>query len=165
MDSSYIETHLEITYIYWNQLIADAKPGFQTRFANNFSLYLLAIKQEVKDRTSGEIPSLEIYIKHRQLSTGCKPLFDLIEYSLKMELPDYVIQDPILEAVQGHVNDFLAQDIFSYNIEQSRGVTQHYRRHYEELRLGSSRRCRSRREDGFWSHRKLLRVQEQAPIV
>ncbi|KAF8588089.1 terpenoid synthase [Ramaria rubella] len=114
-----------LTRDYWARLIPDAGPEVQARCAENVELYLVAVHQQANHRDTGDIPSLEDYVQLRRLSSGCKPLFDLLEYSLDMQLPDYIIENPLLETLKDCVNDFVAfsNDIFSFNVEQSRGDT------------------------------------------
>ncbi|KAF8590195.1 terpenoid synthase [Ramaria rubella] len=112
-----------LTRDYWTRLVLGAGPQVQARCAENVELYLIAVHQQANHRDTGDIPALEDYIQLRRLSSGCKPLFDLLEYSLDMQLPDYIIENPLLITLKDCVNDFVAfsNDIFSYNVEQSRG--------------------------------------------
>lgn len=107
-----------------------------------------------------------LFIQLRRDTSGCKPVFDLIEYSMDIDLPDFVIDNPFIMALNEGANDLVtvrpvcalhfqftirltllypqwsnvsfsstrrlgmsdadpdrAQDIFSYNVEQSRGDT------------------------------------------
>ncbi|KAF8499976.1 isoprenoid synthase domain-containing protein [Gautieria morchelliformis] len=110
---------------FCTRFISKAGPGCQTRFANSLELYLVSINQQAKERASRENLSLENYVRCRRLSSGCKPFFDLIEYSLDIDLPDGVMENPILEAMKDCANDCVgwSNDIYSYNVEQSRGDT------------------------------------------
>lgn len=90
---------------FYTRFISKAGPGCQTRFSNSLELYLVAINQEAKERASRENLSLENYIRNRRLSSGCKFCFDLIEYSLDIDLPDEVRENPILEAMKDCVNE------------------------------------------------------------
>ncbi|KAF8580485.1 terpenoid synthase [Ramaria rubella] len=114
-----------LTRDYWARLSPGAGPQVQARFINNLELYLIAVHQQARDRASNNIPTLEKYVSHRRTSSGCKPLFDILEYSLDMQLPDYIIEDPRMAKMKDCVNDFVAfsNDIFSYDVEQSRGDT------------------------------------------
>jgi hypothetical protein len=88
--------------------------------------------------------NLAFYIEMRRETSGCKPVFDLIEYSLDLELPDVVVEHPVIVALNNAANDLVtwsnvsarpaatadplwltkgAQDLFSYNVEQARGDT------------------------------------------
>ncbi|KAF8528719.1 isoprenoid synthase domain-containing protein, partial [Gautieria morchelliformis] len=112
-----------LTRDYWTRCIPDAGPEVQARCIENVELYLVAVHEQARHRDTNEIPTTEAYIDLRRLSSGCKPLFDLLEFSLDMQLPDYVIENPLMKTMKDCVNDFVAfsNDIFSYNVEQSRG--------------------------------------------
>jgi alpha-muurolene/germacrene-A/gamma-muurolene synthase len=103
-------------------------------------MYFQAVEEEAVFRAEGIIPDLQTYIDIRRDTSGCKPVFDLIEYSLGLELPDSVIDHPVIMALNQGANDLVTwsnvsavasifptylttrvQDIFSYNVEQARG--------------------------------------------
>ncbi|EJD02130.1 terpenoid synthase [Fomitiporia mediterranea MF3/22] len=110
---------------YWRRCIADAGPGVQARFKENLQLFFEAVHIQATHREDGEIPELESYIDVRRDESGCKPVFDLIEYGLGINLPDFVIEHPIIKALNQGSNDLVtwSNDIFSYNVEQARGDT------------------------------------------
>jgi alpha-muurolene/germacrene-A/gamma-muurolene/(+)-delta-cadinol synthase len=99
---------------YWTRFISTAGPEVQARYVHNFELFLIAVDQEVKDRISGEIPSLADYVQRRRHTSACKPSFDLIEYCCDMELPDYVIENPSLESMKDCVNDLVSWSNVSF---------------------------------------------------
>ena len=41
------------------------------------------------------VPDLETYIDIRRDESGCKPCYDLTEYALGIDLPDFVIEHPV----------------------------------------------------------------------
>ncbi|KAH9928095.1 terpenoid synthase [Fomitopsis serialis] len=110
---------------YWSRCIADAKPGPQARFKQNLGLFFEAVQLQTIDRDSGLIPDVESYIDIRRDTSGCKPSFDLIEYAMGLDLPEYVVDHPIIKALNQAANDLVtwSNDIFSYNVEQARGDT------------------------------------------
>ncbi|KAL5529465.1 COP3 [Sanghuangporus baumii] len=110
---------------YWLRCIADAGPDVQARFKENLQLFFEAVHIQATHREDGEIPDLETYIDVRRDESGCKPVFDLIEYGLGINLPDFVIEHPIIKALNQGSNDLVtwSNDIFSYNVEQARGDT------------------------------------------
>ncbi|KAF8509108.1 terpenoid synthase [Hysterangium stoloniferum] len=115
----------KLTRDYWSRMAAGAGPEVQARIIENVELYLVAVHQQAQDRASSNIPSLNAYIEHRRLSSGCKPLFDIMEYSLDIQLPAHIVDHPLMITMKNCVNDFVAlsNDIFSYNVEQARGDT------------------------------------------
>ncbi|CCM04708.1 uncharacterized protein FIBRA_06895 [Fibroporia radiculosa] len=110
---------------YWSRCIKDAKPGPQARFKENLELFFEAVQQQTMDREAGVVPDLESYIDIRRDTSGCKPSFDLIEYAMDIDLPDFVVEHPVIKSLNQAANDLVtwSNDIFSYNVEQSRGDT------------------------------------------
>ncbi|KAJ8480777.1 hypothetical protein ONZ51_g6432 [Trametes cubensis] len=110
---------------YWLRCIRDAKPGPQARFKENLELFFEAVHQQARDREAGIIPDLESYMNVRRDTSGCKPVFDLIEYAVDIDLPDFVVTHPVIQALNQGANDLVtwSNDIFSYNVEQARGDT------------------------------------------
>ncbi|KAH8117137.1 terpenoid synthase [Phellopilus nigrolimitatus] len=110
---------------YWLRCIEEAGPGMQARFKENLQLFFEAVHVQATHREVGEIPDLESYIDVRRDESGCKPVIDLIEYALGIDLPDVVVEHPIIKALVQSCNDLVtwSNDIFSYNVEQARGDT------------------------------------------
>eukprot|EP00753_Platysulcus_tardus_P013398 PLAT3672.1.p1 GENE.PLAT3672.1~~PLAT3672.1.p1 ORF type:complete len:412 (-),score=-36.47 PLAT3672.1:340-1575(-) len=115
----------QIARDYWARCIQDAGPGVQARFKESLSFFFEAVHKQAQDRDAGIIPDLESYIDVRRDTSGCKPVFDLMEYALGIDLPDYVVEHPVIKALNQGTNDLVtwSNDIFSYNVEQSRGDT------------------------------------------
>ncbi|THH16145.1 hypothetical protein EW146_g4434 [Bondarzewia mesenterica] len=110
---------------FWSRCIRDARPDVQARFKSSMQMFFEAVQRQTEDRAAGVVPDLESYIDVRRDTSGCKPVFDLIEYSLDMELPEEVVEHPIIKALNQGANDLVtwSNDIFSYNVEQARGDT------------------------------------------
>ncbi|KAI5124084.1 hypothetical protein M0805_003911 [Coniferiporia weirii] len=110
---------------YWLRCIKDAGPGVQARFRESLQLFFEAVHIQATHREEDEIPDLESYIDVRRDESGCKPVFDLIEYALDIDLPDFVVEHPIIKALNQGSNDLVtwSNDIFSFNVEQARGDT------------------------------------------
>lgn len=62
---------------------------------------------QAADRDSNIIPDIESYISIRRDTSGCKPVFDLIEYALRIDLPDDVVNHPIIKALNQGTNDLV----------------------------------------------------------
>ncbi len=112
-------------------------------------MFFEAVQQQALYRADEIVPDWDTYIEMRRETSGCKPVFDLIEYSLDLELPDAVVEHPVIVALNNGANDLVTwsnvsarlvaiadphllpvankrsaqQDLFSYNVEQSRGDT------------------------------------------
>jgi hypothetical protein len=70
--------------------------------------YFQAVHQQASYRADGTIPDLETYIWERRETSGCKPAFDLIEYALNLELPEYVVEHPVISALNHSANDLVS---------------------------------------------------------
>ncbi|KZT04442.1 terpenoid synthase [Laetiporus sulphureus 93-53] len=114
-----------MTRDYWLRLIATASPGAQQRFIETFDMFFQAVTQQAMDRESGAIPDLESYIAVRRDTSGCKPCWALIEYANNLDLSWEVMDHPIIRGLGEAANDLVtwSNDIFSYNVEQSKGDT------------------------------------------
>ncbi|KAI9460024.1 isoprenoid synthase domain-containing protein [Russula earlei] len=110
---------------FWSRCIRDCAPAVQQRFKSHMQMFFQAVQQQALCRADGIVSDLETYIDMRRDTSGCKPVFDLIEYSLDLELPDAVIEHPVIAALNQGANDLVtwSNDLFSYNVEQSRGDT------------------------------------------
>ncbi|KAH6908307.1 isoprenoid synthase domain-containing protein [Coprinopsis sp. MPI-PUGE-AT-0042] len=110
---------------FWARCIPGCGPGAQARFKETLGLFFEAVSIQARSRDEGAIPDLESYIDVRRDTSGCKPCWALIEYALDIDLPDFVVEHPLIEALNQGTNDLVtwSNDIFSYNVEQSRGDT------------------------------------------
>nr|A0A348B780.1 RecName: Full=Sesquiterpene synthase 2; AltName: Full=Terpene cyclase 2 [Postia placenta Mad-698-R]BBD74518.1 sesquiterpene synthase [Postia placenta Mad-698-R] len=115
----------KMTKDYWVRLIQTASPGAQQRFIETFDMFFQAVTQQAMDRANGVIPDLESYIAIRRDTSGCKPCWALIEYANNLDLPWEIMDHPIIRGLGEAANDLVtwSNDIFSYNVEQSKGDT------------------------------------------
>ena len=81
-------------------------------------LFFKAVAQQASDRMHDEIPDLESYISCRRDTSGCKPCFQLIEYSGGYALPDEVVQHPLVQSLEEATNDLVTwsnvRETYSY---------------------------------------------------
>ena len=70
-------------------------------------MFFEAVKQQALCRSDGIVPEFDTYIEMRRETSGCKPVFDLIEYSLDLELPDAVVEHPVIVALNNGANDLV----------------------------------------------------------
>jgi len=112
---------------YWSRCIADAKPAVQHRFKETLAQFFESVNLQARDRDANIIPDLESFIDIRRDTSGCKSVFDLVEYAMDIELPDEVHGHPVIAALRQGSNDLVtwSNDIFSYNVEQARGDETH----------------------------------------
>ncbi|KAH7928123.1 terpenoid synthase [Leucogyrophana mollusca] len=110
---------------FFRRFIKTGGPGCTERFIHTMDLFFIAVVQQADDRANGVVPDLESYITVRRDTSGCKPCFALIEYAAKIDLPDEVMSHPCIQAMEEATNDLVtwSNDIFSYNVEQSRHDT------------------------------------------
>lgn len=110
---------------FYKRILLTASPGTQQRFLETFDFFFQSVTQQAADRASGSIPDLESYIALRRDTSGCKPCWALIEYANNLNLPDEVMDHPIIRSLGEAANDLVtwSNDIFSYNVEQSKGDT------------------------------------------
>ncbi|CAK5261827.1 unnamed protein product [Mycena citricolor] len=115
----------KMTRDYYKRMVATASPGTQRRFIETFDFFFQSVTQQAMDRDAGVIPDLESYIALRRDTSGCKPSFALIEYANNLDIPDEVMEHPLLMSLTEAANDLVtwSNDIFSYNVEQSKGDT------------------------------------------
>jgi alpha-muurolene/germacrene-A/gamma-muurolene/(+)-delta-cadinol synthase len=67
-----------------------------------------AISQQSRTGESGVVPSLSAYIEARRGNSGVWPFLDALEYSHRIDLPDHVIEHPIIVVLRQCTNDFVS---------------------------------------------------------
>jgi hypothetical protein len=70
--------------------------------------YMQAVQQQASYRGDGTVPDFETYISERRETSACKPAFDLVEYGLDMELPEYVVKHPVILTLNQSANDLVS---------------------------------------------------------
>ncbi|PPQ96121.1 hypothetical protein CVT26_004756 [Gymnopilus dilepis] len=110
---------------FYKRTILTATPGTQQRFIETFDFFFQSVTQQALDRATGVIPDLESYIALRRDTSGCKPCWALIEFAYNLDIPDEVMDHPTIRNLGEAANDLVtwSNDIFSYNVEQSKGDT------------------------------------------
>ncbi|KAG6841093.1 hypothetical protein C0991_001900 [Blastosporella zonata] len=106
----------KMTRDYYKRMINTASPGAQQRFIETFDFFFQSVTQQATDRANGVIPDLESYIALRRDTSG---------YANNLDIPDEVMEHPIILSLGEAANDLVtwSNDIFSYNVEQSKGDT------------------------------------------
>ncbi|TDL18758.1 terpenoid synthase [Rickenella mellea] len=115
----------KMTKDIWRRVATTATKGMKQRFISTFDMFFQAVAVQAADRQDNVIPDLESYITLRRDTSGCKPCWALIEYANGLDIPDDVIEHPVLRDLGEAANDLVtwSNDIFSYNVEQSKGDT------------------------------------------
>ena len=107
--SSRSPTLLNISFYrsYWTRFITEGSVGSQKRFVHTMDLFFKAVTIQARDRAAGIIPDLEDYIVVRRDTSGCKPCWALIEYANGLDLPDEVMEHPIIRNLDEATNDLV----------------------------------------------------------
>ncbi|KAF5342403.1 hypothetical protein D9611_001384 [Ephemerocybe angulata] len=114
-----------MTKSFFSRFVRTAGPGCTERFIQNMDLFFQSVAQQTQDRAQGVIPDMESYLALRRDNSGCKPCFQLTEFAAGIDLPEEVVQHPVIQSLEEASNDLVtwSNDIFSFNVEQSRNDT------------------------------------------
>ncbi|KAJ6490976.1 terpenoid synthase [Mycena sanguinolenta] len=114
-----------MTRSFWKRTLLVASHSSAQRFIKNFDEYTDAVRQQAVDREIGRIRSISEYLQLRRGTIGVRPSFDF--FLLTDDLPDSVVDHPHIERLARGAIDMtiLANDLYSYNVEQSRGDDEH----------------------------------------
>ncbi|KDR77735.1 hypothetical protein GALMADRAFT_245845 [Galerina marginata CBS 339.88] len=93
------------------------------RFIANFCQYVEHTATEAMLRERDQVLDINGYISLRRGAVGGRIVFDLVEYALGLDLPQYVHEDPVFIGALNAGVDLLAftNDLFSYDMEQAKG--------------------------------------------
>jgi len=70
-------------------------------------MFFQAVTQQSLDRARGDILDIESYISLRRDTSGCKPVFVLMEYAAGIDLPDEVADHPVIRDLNEATNDLV----------------------------------------------------------
>ncbi|KAH7333754.1 isoprenoid synthase domain-containing protein, partial [Rhizoctonia solani] len=84
-----------------------------------------AITQEMVDKYTGHVQTLEEYRRYRQDTSGVKLSLAMLEYAHQVDIPYVVLHNPVVSELSLAANEILtwANDIFSFRNEYARGHT------------------------------------------
>jgi len=99
---------LRIIHSLWKRLIVTASPQVQHRFIEGLDFFFQAVTQQARDRKAKAIPDIESYILLRRDTSGCKPCFALIEYANNLDIPDEVMEHPLIRSLSDATNDHIS---------------------------------------------------------
>ena len=83
-DPSFKENHID-----------EAGTGVARRFINNFCNYVDIVGKEAELREKNEVLDIPNYVIFRRETSAVRTCFDLVEYCLDLDLPQYVHDDPV----------------------------------------------------------------------
>ncbi|KAG8740259.1 hypothetical protein FRC10_004559 [Ceratobasidium sp. 414] len=126
---------------FFNRMRANSSPATIKRFVDAADLFTQAVLEQTVNRSTHYVPTVEEYIKVRQDTSStkmfyCRFFFEpqkhsdicvtaVLEYSLGLDLPDEVHNDPIITELLVAGNDIVnwANDVYSFPVEYARGDT------------------------------------------
>nr|BBH51509.1 putative sesquiterpene synthase [Clitopilus sp.] len=108
---------------FYRQHIEKAGPNTSRRFVDHFCRYAQQVGEEASLREQRQILNMHEYIDFRRETSGVRSCFDLVEYCLGIDLPQFVHDDPIFTMGYNAAMDlvFWVNDLYSYNMEQAKG--------------------------------------------
>ncbi|KAK0471423.1 terpenoid synthase [Armillaria novae-zelandiae] len=112
---------------FWIRALEEGRtsPSTARRFTETFAEYTDAVVQQAEDRDLGRIRPIEEYLVIRRGTVGVRPSLEF--FLLSEDVPDEAIRHPQVEKLVLSVIDMciLANDIYSFNVEQSYGDENH----------------------------------------
>ncbi|KAI3395183.1 hypothetical protein diail_1677 [Diaporthe ilicicola] len=114
-----------LTRSFWLNAIKIATVTAQKRFVDAFQHYTDAVVQQALDRDRGDLRDIQGYFEARRETIGAKPSFAINQ--IHLDLPDHIVESPIITRLADLSTDMIiiGNDIYSYNVEQSRGDDGH----------------------------------------
>ncbi|EMD32753.1 hypothetical protein CERSUDRAFT_126560 [Gelatoporia subvermispora B] len=107
----------------WRRFRATASPGACNRFKRAVESWMWSQVEQSANRATDEIPSVEDFIILRRRTIGGPIVEAMIEYSLDLQIPEFVWDHPVLEGLSKAAIDIMTwpNDLCSFNKEQSDG--------------------------------------------
>ncbi|KAN0079854.1 Isoprenoid synthase domain containing protein [Tylopilus felleus] len=98
-------------------------PCAYKRFIRAFEAWSDSQVTQSRNRLQDRIPSVEEFILMRRATIGGAMVEAMVEYSLDLDLPDEVFENPIIKGMSDATNDLMTwpNDLCSFNKEQSDG--------------------------------------------
>ncbi|KAH7882005.1 terpenoid synthase [Phlebopus sp. FC_14] len=113
----------EMTRQFWSRTLRFTNPSplTQQRMIRTFDDYTTAVAIQAEDRDQHLIRDIESYFTVRRGTIGIYPFYVLLE--LGLDLPESVLEHPVIVDMERCIADIIiiANDIYSYNVEQARG--------------------------------------------
>ncbi|KAG9127744.1 hypothetical protein FRC07_010196 [Ceratobasidium sp. 392] len=110
---------------FFNRMRATSSPRTISRYIEAAELFTQAVLRQTENRSIDHVPTIEEYIKVRQDTSSTKMFYAVLEYSLGLDLPDEVHEDPTLAVLLTAGNDIVnwINDVYSFPVEYARGDT------------------------------------------
>ncbi|KAF7159079.1 hypothetical protein CNMCM5623_004312 [Aspergillus felis] len=105
----------------WRRVAQASPAGVRRRFAAAMSDYCKGSIEQVRTCSMGRYPSLEEMLALRRQSAGVAPLFALVEYAHKLDIPDHVFECRSIKEIERIGVDLV---LLNYtDVQQKEGVT------------------------------------------
>ena len=106
--SCYSKTKTSIFFSYRRNHIEKFGSNVARRFIDDFCQYVEHTANEAKLRENNQVLDINGYISLRRGTIVGNLIFDLIEYGLGLNLPQYVHEDPVFSSAHDAGVDLLA---------------------------------------------------------
>ncbi|CEL04721.1 hypothetical protein ASPCAL05846 [Aspergillus calidoustus] len=120
-DDPLIQVHNSV----WERIVKASPIGTQRRFAQSMHDYCMGSLVQVQNASTQTYPSIEEMLGIRRRSSGVAPLFALVEYAHKLNIPDTVFETRTIQEIDRIGVDLvlIQNDILSYCREEREGVS------------------------------------------
>ncbi|KZO94494.1 terpenoid synthase [Calocera viscosa TUFC12733] len=100
----------------WQRFIRGCGPGVRKRFERTFYNTALAAVEEARMRKKRTVPSFGEFVVRRRDNSAVRPSFALIEYGRGIELPQNVLNHPVIRDLEDAAVDLVswANDVYSF---------------------------------------------------
>ncbi|KJA21771.1 hypothetical protein HYPSUDRAFT_202683 [Hypholoma sublateritium FD-334 SS-4] len=107
----------------FKRIQATATPGACTRFMAAYQAFSDSQVNQSHCRFTDTMPSVNDFILSRRATIGAALVEAMIEYSLDLDIPDYVFENSIVKAMSDATTDIMTwpNDLCSFNKEQADG--------------------------------------------
>ncbi|KAH9886929.1 terpenoid synthase [Cubamyces lactineus] len=107
----------------WRRFRRTASQGACNRFVRAVETWMTSLVEQSRNRSTDEIPSVEDFINLRRRTIGGPVAEAMVEYSLDLQIPEYVWEHPVLQEMSKAVIDIMTwpNDLCSFNKEQADG--------------------------------------------
>ncbi|KAI5835131.1 terpenoid synthase [Schizophyllum commune Tattone D] len=114
----------QATKEFRERLIVGIGPRCFERFSKHSEDYVNACAVEAQLRDEGKILSIQEFLPVRRDNSGVRPGFDLIEYCLGIDLPEFVFENPTFQEFYWASLDMICwqNDLYSYSVESAKGI-------------------------------------------
>ncbi|KAI0261488.1 terpenoid synthase [Gloeopeniophorella convolvens] len=115
----------KITGEFRERLTRTSGPCSFRRFLKHCEDYIDGVGREAEYRERGEVLDMESFKHLRRENSAIRLCFGLFEFSLGIDLPDEVFENPVFQNLYWAAADMVcwANDVYSYNMEQAKGHT------------------------------------------